>query len=675
MIIRQGAAMSTKFKFPDTGQDTSYDQNGRAIIANPGDVLYGQDGCYTVHPMAFDKLDGDGTPLSDSAVWEDGLRMVFDRNTGLTWEVKSPEPGDVNYCDDCYSWEDAQKTYVNKLNQHHYGGFDDWRIPNKDELRSIIHYDRTNPALDVSCFPHSQIQLYWCSVTYEMQPYFAWVLFLGLGSATAVSKDSERHVMAVRGGYNALFGCPDVSRFTDNGDGTISDSVTGLMWQKGENERMDWYDALNACQEMDLGGYQDWRLPNIKELNTILNLTHQDGWWYFRDFFPAEDLQPPLLHYFSSSVFQKTYAWVTNFNFGYDGYYASKNARLLFRAVRHIHPPREIEISRRFRFSDTGQILCYDNEGRQIPKPEKTQAFYGQDGQYAFHPMAFDKLDENRSPLSEDSDWKAGWRTVKDRNTGLIWEVKSADTADFNDHEQRFTWDEARNYIETLNRRKYGGFETWRLPNREELRTIVNYNDQVPAVDTAFFPGIKPDFYWSRDAYTPNPDLKWGIYFAYGCGICYLHDLPFYVLGVCEGYQPAFGDTDRYQFLDNGDGTVSDLNSGLMWKKEESPEMTFVEALAYCEQLALADHHDWRLPTMKEIATLMDLSCQDDAWFHKDFFPDVKTTPLGFYWSSSTFAATFGWGVNFQFGYDGYYADKKNGRYPFRPVRFIQGPS
>jgi hypothetical protein len=103
--------------------------------------------------------------------------------------------------------------------------------------------------------------------------------------------------------------------------------------------------------------------------------------------------------------------------------------------------------------------------------------------------------------------------------------------------------------------------------------------------------------------------------------------------------------------------------------------MTFVEALAYCKQLSLADHRDWRLPNMKEIATLMDLSCQEDTWFHKDFFPDVKTTPLGFYWSSSTFAATFGWGVNFQFGYDGYYADKKNGRYPFRPVRFIQGSS
>jgi hypothetical protein len=108
-----------------------------------------------------------------------------------------------------------------------------------------------------------------------------------------------------------------------------------------------------------------------------------------------------------------------------------------------------------------------------------------------------------------------------------------------------------------------------------------------------------------------------------------------------------------------------------MWVKEESPELTLKDALKYCEDLTFAGHDDWRLPNMKEVGTLLDLAYTDGAWYHKRFFPNVKIKPQGFYWASSTFGSTFGWGVNFQFGYDGYYAGKKDGKYPFRPVRTI----
>ena len=80
-------------------------------------------------------------------------------------------------------------------------------------------------------------------------------------------------------------------------------------------------------------------------------------------------------------------------------------------------------------------------------------------------------------------------------------------------------------------------------------------------------------------------------------------------------------------------------------------------------------HTDWRLPGMRELSTLLDLSFPDGAWFDKALFPGTQTKPLGFYWASTTFGGTFGWGVNFQFGYDGYYAGKKHGKYPCRPVR------
>jgi len=661
---------SETFKLPDTGQVKCYDKEGREIVPQPGDELYGQSGCFTVHPMSFTKLGENGEKLPDAATWEDGLRMVLDNNTGLLWEVKSPQSGDVNCSDDKYSWQDAQDIYVKKLNERRYGGFDDWRLPNKDELRSIVDYGQSNPAVDLWYFPDCQIDFYWCSATYEMQPRFAWGIFFGLGSGIVCSKTHPCYVRAVRGGCQPLFGKPDLSRFVDNADGTITDKVTGLMWQKGENERMNWYEALRYCQEMRLAGYTDWRLPNIKELNTILDLSYKDGWWYFKDFFPAEGLQPPLLHYFSSSVFEKTYAWVTNFCFGYDGYYANKNTRLLFRAVRNVAPPEKAR--GQFKLPDTGQTLCYDDEGKQIKVPERGESFYGQDGMLKIHPLSFVKLREGGRELAQDATWEQGWRMVLDNNTGLIWEAKSPHPGDVTYKASRYNWLDAQAYVERLNKQNHGGFSDWRLPNREELRTIVNYAGVIPAVNREYFPNVLADFYWSKDPYAADPKLVWGIYFAYGCSICYLLETPYLVQAVRGGYNSAFGDTARYAFQDNGEGTITDLNTGLMWKKEESPEMNLADALKYCANLRLGGYDDWRLPNIKEIATLLDLSYRDSTWFHKAFFPNVITKPQGFYSSSSTFGATFGWGVNFQFGYDGYYADKKYGRYPFRPVRSVK---
>ena len=662
---------TTIFKLPDSGQLHCYDRHGHETLPAPGDPLYGQDGCFRVNPLAFAKLDGEGREMPDVATWQDGLRMIFDRNTGLTWEVKSPQSGDLNDTNATYSWLEAQEGYVRQLNARKYGGFDDWRLPNKDELRSIVDYSRANPAVDLWYFPHCQTNFYWCANTYEMQPYCGWGIFFGLGSGIISSKECRRHARAVRGGHDRLFGQPDLSRFSDNGDGTITDKVTGLMWQKGENARMNWYDALNACQKMELAGYADWRLPNIKELNTILNLTYQDGWWYYKTFFPADGLQPPLLHYFSSTSYEKTYAWVTNFCFGYDGYYANKNATLLFRAVRHIEPPQQPTVC--FVLPDSGQACCYDDEGRHIAPPQKGEPFYGQDGMISLAPMSFVKLRDGGNATDEKATWEQGWRMVKDEQTGLIWETKSPMTGDLNGHAARYSWEEAHAYIDRLNSHSYGGFSDWRLPNREELRTIVNYNDQIPAVDTAYFPTMPPEFYWSKDVYGADITLAWGIYFAYGCAICYLKENRYAVQAVRGGYKPEFGDTTRYLFLDNGDGTVTDVNAGLMWQQTEvATWMTQAEALKYCETLRLGGYDDWRLPTQKEIATLLDLSYKDSTWFHKEFFPNVITKPQGFYAASTTFGATFGWGVNFQFGYDGYYADKKNGRYPFRPVRRVK---
>jgi hypothetical protein len=63
-----------------------------------------------------------------------------------------------------------------------------------------------------------------------------------------------------------------INDFVDNGDGTISDESTGLMWQKNDNNiGLFWEDALSYCENLKLAGYSDWRLPNAKELQSIVD--------------------------------------------------------------------------------------------------------------------------------------------------------------------------------------------------------------------------------------------------------------------------------------------------------------------------------------------------------------------------------------------------------------------
>jgi len=67
-----------------------------------------------------------------------------------------------------------------------------------------------------------------------------------------------------------LPGVSMAGNLTDNGNGTVTDSGTTLMWQQGESSLMTWDAALTYCEGLTLAGSNDWRLPNIKELFSLV---------------------------------------------------------------------------------------------------------------------------------------------------------------------------------------------------------------------------------------------------------------------------------------------------------------------------------------------------------------------------------------------------------------------
>ncbi len=120
-------------------------------------------------------------------------------------------------------------------------------------------------------------------------------------------------------------------------------------------------------------------------------------------------------------------------------------------------------------------------------------------------------------------------------------------------------------------------------------------------------------------------------------------------------------------FTDNGDGTVTDGNTGLMWQQGEAGSMNWEDAIAYCESFSLAGYTDWRLPNIKELESITDDTLYNPT-IDTNFFPDAYASD---YWSSTTSAnvSSHAWTVNFYDGYVHYGADKSYNYY----VRCVLG--
>ncbi|MFH0998432.1 MAG: DUF1566 domain-containing protein [Pseudomonadota bacterium] len=360
---------------------------------------------------------------------------------------------------------------------------------------------------------------------------------------------------------------------------------------------------------------------------------------------------------------------------------------------------------------DTGQTKCYNNTV-EIPCPSPGQPFYGQDAQYTINPMSYTKLDGSGNALSDTA---KSWVMVKDNVTGLIWEMKTnkdgkPDYNDPHDADNTYTWYDSNpatnggfagapgdgtnteGFIKALNDAHYGGNSDWRLPTIKELAYIVNYSIYPgPTIDTGYFPNTTPSNYWTSNTYAGNTYHAWGVFFYYGYGSndYFCSKANSYYVRAVRGGQPgalgnlAIGSFDAADsgsiddassaagsYKDNGNGTVTDTSTGLIWQQTGSSNtQTWEQSLAYCEGLNLAGYTDWRLPTIKELRSLADYSRHNPA-INTTYFPN---TAASFYWSSTTDESRTGyaWIVNFYYGDDDY--DYFGYKSILRDVRAVRG--
>ena len=344
---------------------------------------------------------------------------------------------------------------------------------------------------------------------------------------------------------------------------------------------------------------------------------------------------------------------------------------------------------------DTGQTVCYDGSGNPIACPSPGQPFYGQDGNISINPSAYTKLDDRGNALPDSA---PSWTMVKDNITGLTWEMKTnqdgvKNYSDPHDADNTYTWydsnpatnggdagtpgegTDTEDFIKALNDAGYGGYSDWRLPTDKELAYIVDYSVPFPGptIDAGYFPNTAASWYWSGSTLAGFTDNAWLVHFDHSYVHAFFKYSSLYVRAVrgsgfsgADSRAPVGASTASVGYTDNGDGTITDTATGLMWQQAGASGMTWEQALAYCEGLDLGGHADWRLPSIKELRSLAETSRYNPS-VHTTYFPDSAAS---WYWSGTTRATTTydAWVVNFYFGdVDGY--NKTNGYY----VRAVRG--
>lgn len=229
---------------------------------------------------------------------------VKDRLTGLVWAR------DASLSEFPLSWPEARE-FVAELNAGNYAGRNDWRLPGRRELFSLISHANVNPALP-DRHPFDQVfpGYYWTGDSVSRLPDQAWYVHLGGGRVFKGMKHGSYMVWPVCCRKNSE---SSPGAVLEARGAVVKDHRTGLLWPRNADlsgRPVSWQEALRAVARFNaesLLQYSDWRLPNVRELESLLDL---------RCHSPALPPAHPFANvrdgYWSatSSVYEPSYAWV-----------------------------------------------------------------------------------------------------------------------------------------------------------------------------------------------------------------------------------------------------------------------------------------------------------------------------------------------------------------------------
>jgi len=322
--------------------------------------------------------------------------------------------------------------------------------------------------------------------------------------------------------------------YRDNGDGTVRDRVTGLMWQKSPGPKRTYRQAVTGAAKCRTGGHDDWRLPSVKELYSLILFSGEDP-----DAMGAST--KGLIPFIDAKTFDFKYGDTANGQRVIDSQWATSTKYV----SKTMHGN---ETMFGVNFAD-GRIKGYPTSAKMRGRAKTYYVLYVRGN------TAYGK-----------NDFRArGKHSVMDRATGLSWTQR--------DSGKGMTWEEALAYAENLD---LGGHSDWRLPTAKELHSLVDYSrspdtTRSAAIDPIFHltqiknEGGKPDFacYWTGSTHTRSGMGSAAAYIAFGRGLGWMTDrrtgkralLDVHGAG-CQRSDPKAGDASRYPYGRGPQGDV-----------------------------------------------------------------------------------------------------------------------
>lgn len=276
-----------------------------------------------------------------------------------------------------------------------------------------------------------------------------------------------------------------MKRFLTKNEVTI-DSQTGLMWTINASLLdfpLEWEEALNAVQELNtsrLYGYRDWRIPNRRELFSLMS---------HKKINPSLPADHPFVNVFTS------YYWTSStcsrlpdqaWHIHLGGARVVKGRKQLSYMV---WPVRSTERYMGKKLLQTGQKLCFNEEGSVIPCTGT-----GQDGE------ALSQLTLRKNRFTETEE------IIYDNTTELFWLRNANVSLDPVD------WNSAITLIEKINCEKKYGYDDWRIPNIIELESLVDLSQHSPALPLSHLFTDLQDFYWSSTTSAYESNYAWVLY-------------------------------------------------------------------------------------------------------------------------------------------------------------------
>ena len=319
--------------------------------------------------------------------------------------------------------------------------------------------------------------------------------------------------------------------YKDNGDGTITDRVTGLMWTKDPGEKMTFADALkNAAKRRD-GGHTDWRLPSIKELYSLMNFNGVDP-------DPRSTETGDLTPFIDNSVFNFEYGDTTKGERIIDSQFATST---LYTSTTMGGNETMFGVN----FAD-GRIKGYPVKS---PRGEKTY--------HVLYVRGNPEYGKNDFRDNDDG-------TISDAATGLTWMKTDAG--------EGMDWPSALAYAEGM---EFAGHSDWRLPTTKELQSLVDYSRSPDTTDSAAIDpmfestaitneGGQKDYgqYWSSTTHVGARSTDRAAYVCFGRGLGYLRGNWMDVHGAgCQRSDSKTGDIADYPKSHGPQGDVQRLRN------------------------------------------------------------------------------------------------------------------